>query len=142
MLKPIASVVFLAASTLVSHADPIADRQALMKENAAVMRVLAPMAQEKAPFDAATALAALQKLSEDADRMDVEAHYPAGTETGDTKAGPAIWSDREGFNAAVAKFQADAKAAVDANPQDLASFKATFGPVAENCGACHQKYRQ
>ena len=64
--------------------------------------------------------------------------FPEGSETGaDTEASPSIWSDRAGFNAAVAKFAADSAGGVE----DLDGFRAKFGQIAANCGACHKAYR-
>jgi len=137
-------ILFGAAALLVTSAasaDPITDRQNLMKERGAQMRVLAPVAQGKAPFDAAAVLDALEKLGANAQATDVDALWPAGSESGDTKSAPAIWSDMEGFKAAEKKFEDDVAAALAAKPADLAAFQAVFGPVAANCGACHQKYR-
>jgi cytochrome c556 len=113
-----------------ASADPIEDRKNIMKERGAQMRVLAPIAQAKQPFDAAAVMDALQKLQENAARIDVDALWPAGTEMGDTKSAPKIWEDMAGF-----------KAAVSANPQDLAAFQSVFGPLAGNCGSCHEAYR-
>ncbi|HWK15018.1 MAG TPA: cytochrome c [Rhizobiaceae bacterium] len=139
------SLIFLGAAALLitsaASADPIADRKSLMKERGAQMRVLGPIAQGKAPFDAAAVLDALEKLNANAQATDIEALWPAGSETGDTKSGPAIWSDREGFAAAETKLEDDLAAAVAAKPADLAAFQAVFGPVAADCGACHEKYR-
>ncbi len=132
----------LAISVAGAAAEPIADRKANMKERGGVMRVLAPVAQGKQPFDSATILDALEKLNASAQAAtDVATLYPAGTETGDTKAGPKIWSDADGFKAASDKFAAAAAAAVEAAPQDLESFRAAFGPVAAGCGTCHEAYR-
>ncbi len=123
-------------------ADPIEDRKELMKERGALMRVLGPVAQGQQPFDAATALDALEKMHANAvASADVAGLWPEGTETGDTKSAPAVWSDSAGYQAASDKFTADAAAAVAAAPQDLAAFQAAFGPVAANCSACHQTYR-
>lgn len=134
-----ASLVLVTGSAM---ADPVADRKANMKERGAVMRVLAPVAQGKEAFDAATVLDALEKMNASAQAAkDVEAYYPAGTETGDTKAAPAIWSDRAGFQKATDEFAAATQAAVDAAPQDLEAFRAVFGPVGAGCGTCHEAYR-
>jgi cytochrome c556 len=123
-------------------ADPIEDRKNLMKERGSLMRVLAPVAQGQQPFDAATVLDALEKLNANAQAgTDVAALWPAGTESGDTKSAPAIWSNAAGFQAAADKFATDAAAAVEAAPQDLAAFQAVFGPVAGNCGTCHEAFR-
>ena len=124
-------------------ADPIADRKANMRERGALMRVLAPVAQGQQAFDAATVLDALEKLSANAQAAaeNVATLWPEGSDSGDTKAAATIWSDPEGFQAANDKFAADAAAAVEAAPQDLAAFQAVFGPAAGNCGTCHEAYR-
>lgn len=125
-----------------ASADPITERKDNMKERGALMRVLAPIAQGQQAFDAATVMDALQKLNENAQAAaDIDALWPAGSESGDTKSGPRIWSDRAAFQAAADKFVADTAAAVAANPQDLPSFQAVFGPAAGNCGACHEAFR-
>lgn len=137
-------VLAISAIALVSGAalaDPIADRKALMKERGGLVGQLAPIAKGEKPFDAAAVLAALQGLAANGAKFDVEALFPAGSETGDTKASPKIWEDMAGFKAAEAKFEADVAAAIAAAPQDLDAFKAQFGAVASNCGACHQTYR-
>jgi len=133
------SAAVLAATA--ASADPIADRKAIMKDRAAELKVLGPIAQGKAPFDAATVLAELEKLGANAAKTDVDALWPAGSDTGDTKSSPRVWEDMAGFKAAMDKFKADAAAAATAKPQDLQSFQQVFGAVAANCGGCHQKYR-
>jgi cytochrome c556 len=124
-----------------AFADAITDRKDLMKERGAQMRILGPIAQGQQPFDAAVVMDALQKLNENAEATDVSVLWAPGTETGDTKSSPKIWEDMAGYQAATDKYTADTAAAVAANPQDLAAFQAVFGPVAGNCGACHEAYR-
>lgn len=136
------AAVALAAMTAGVAADALDDRQALMKERGALMRILAPIAQEKEPFDAATVLDALEKLNANAEATtDVAALWPEGSDAGDTKSSPRIWEDMAGFEAANDKFATDAAAAVAAAPQDLAAYQAVFGAVASNCGSCHEAYR-
>ncbi|MBO6719117.1 MAG: cytochrome c [Rhizobiaceae bacterium] len=132
-----ASVLMLGAT--VASADPIEDRQAVMKARGAQLRVLVPIAQEKQPFDAAAVMEALEVLAANAAATDIDVLWAPGTEGG--KSSPKIWEDRAGFQAATDKFAADTAAAVEANPQDLASFQAAFGTVASNCGSCHEGYR-
>lgn len=123
-------------------ADPITDRKDMMKERGGQMRVLAPIAQGQQPFDAAAVMAALQTLAANAERgADLDTYWPQGSDTGDTRSRAAIWEDRAGYQAASDKFKADMDAAVAANPQDLASFQAVFGPVGGSCGTCHEVYR-
>lgn len=138
----IASAVAMAFVATASQADPIQDRKNLMKERGGQMRVLGPIAQGQQPFDAAAVMAALETLNTNAQAAtDIDALWPAGTESGDTKSAPSIWANREGFKAASEKYAADVAAAVAAKPQDLQSFQAVFGPVAGNCGACHEAFR-
>ena len=131
----------LAALTLSASAqDPIAERQAKMEEMGGAMRVLVPMARGQADYDAGAALAAFVRMNDAAQGYgDL---FPEGSETGgDTRARPEIWSDREGFDAAVLAFEEDLAAAVAAEPASLDDFRPIFGMVTENCGACHEKYQ-
>lgn len=133
----------LAIATTGASADPIEQRKENMKERGAVMRILGPIAQGKADFDAATVQEALQRLDANAHAAaDVEALWPQGSDSGDTKALPAIWADFDGFKAANEKYAAAVAAAVAAAPQDLAAFQAAFGPVGAGCGGCHEPFRR
>ncbi len=86
-------------------------------------------------------LDALKTLSEDAQKIDVAALFPEGTDKGDTEASPKIWEDMAGFQAKVDKFKTDAAAALAAAPADLDALKVEFGKVAANCGGCHETFR-
>ncbi len=142
MKRLILAISTVALVSSAAFADPIADRKALMKERGGLVGgQLAPIAKGEKPFDAAAVLAALQGLAANADKFDADVLFPAGSETGDTKASPKIWEDMAGFKAAADKYKADVAAAVAAAPQDLDAFKAQFGAIAANCGACHQTYR-
>ncbi|MEO3387869.1 cytochrome c [Mesorhizobium sp. CAU 1741] len=133
----------ISLSAVAASADPIEDRQALMKERGAVMRILGPIAQGREPFEADKVLEALEELNANAQATtDVDALWPEGSDSGgDNDSAPAVWEDREGFVAATNKYAADAAAAAEAAPQDLEAFRAVFGPVASNCGSCHEAYR-
>lgn len=133
-----------AAAVLLSglaQADVIADRQVIMKDMGKSVGAVAPMVKGEKPFDAAAALAALEKLNADALKLDVDSLFPAGSDKGDTEASPKIWENKAEFVKHVEKFRADTKAAVDAKPADLDSLKPVFQKVASNCGACHQDFR-
>jgi len=134
----ISALVFAASAAI---ADPIADREALMKSFGRSVGALAPVAKGEKPFDAAEVLAALTTLNEDAQKLDVEALFPEGSTNDESTASPKIWEDKAGFQAAVDKYKADAAAAVAAAPGDLDAFKAEFGKVTSNCGTCHQAFR-
>ncbi len=70
------------------------------------------------------------------------ARFPAGSGTGDTRALPAIWSDRAGFERASANMvtQLQALRAVAA-AGDAAALPAAFQQTGATCGACHRPYR-
>lgn len=125
----------------VSHADVIADRQAIMKDFGRSLGAIAPMVKGEKPFDTDAAFAALEKINTDAQKLDVDTLFPAGSDKGDTEASPKIWEDRDDFSKHVQKMQNDAAAAVAAKPQDLDSLKTAFQRVAANCGSCHEVYR-
>mgnify|MGYP002621258309 CR=1 FL=1 len=144
-MKPFAFAAAAAALSFTvagAAADALDDRKELMKERGSVMRILGPIAQGKAPFDAAAVNEGLATLDANARRAvaEVDALWPQGSDSGDTKALPAIWADFDAFKAANGKL-AEATAA-SAAPQDLAAFQAAFGPVAASCGSCHETYRR
>lgn len=68
--------------------------------------------------------------------------FPAGSESGyDTEARDTIWSDRDGFNAALAAWSEAIDAGIAANPQSLEELKPAAGPIFKQCKACHEDYR-
>jgi cytochrome c556 len=142
MRKLLFAVSALAVISGSAFADPIADRKAIMKERGGIaFGQLAPIAKGEKPYDAAVVLAALQALDANAKKFDIDALFPAGSETGDTKASPKIWEDMAGFKAAHENYSAAVAAAVAAAPQDLAAFQPLFGAIGQGCGSCHSAYR-
>lgn len=143
MKSVVLAAAALAIATAGAAADPVEQRKANMKERGGIMRVLGPVMQGKADFDAGTVAEALARLEANARAgADVDALWPQGSDAGDTKAGPAIWTDFDGYKAAIARYGEGVVAAAAAEPQDLASFQAAFGPVAASCGSCHETYRK
>jgi cytochrome c556 len=68
--------------------------------------------------------------------------FPAGSDKGETKAAPAIWSDNSGFQKAAANLaEAAGKLAASAKAGDATAAAADFKAVGEACGACHKEYR-
>jgi cytochrome c556 len=141
MRKLVIAISMLAFAGSAAFADPILDRQALMKERGKIAGGLAKVAKGDEPFDAAAVLTQLQALQANAEKFDVDALFPKGSDTGDTTAGPKIWEDMAGFKAAEDKYLADVKAAVAAAPADVGTLKAQVGAIGSDCGTCHQGYR-
>ncbi len=133
------AVVTLSATAVIAQQDPIAARQALMKENGKHAKLGAAMAKGEAPFDLAQAKEIFVTFEQSAGKMpDL---FPDNSMTGhDTTASPKVWKDMAEFKAKFVKFGADAKAA-QASVTDIASFKTAFASMGKECGGCHKEYR-
>lgn len=141
MRKFVLAAAAIALATTAAFADVIADRQAVMKENARQVGTLVKMVKGESAFDAAAVLAALTALNNSVQKIDVAASFPAGSDQGDTTASPNIWEDPAGFQAEVDKFKAVTASAVAAPAQDLDALKAQVGTIGQTCGTCHEAFR-
>ena len=141
MRKLVLAISVLALAGSAALADPVLDRQALMKERGKIAGGLSKVVQGDEAFDAASVLAALQALQANAEKFDVEALFPPGSDDDDTTAAPKIWEDKAGFKATADKFLADVKAAAAAPPADVDTLKVQLNTIGGDCGACHQAYR-
>ena len=133
------SSVFITGVAL-AGSDPIKARHELMEDTRDAAKVIGGMLKGEKPFDADAAMAALmvwKKTATEAGDL-----FPEGSETGqDTEAKATIWTDRDGFNAALEKFSTAVDAAIAANPDNLDALKAAAGPVFKTCKGCHEGYR-
>lgn len=137
-------VLCVSAFSLIASAalaDPVEEREAIMKERGKIVGSLAPVVKGEKPFEAAQVMAALTALDANAKKLDVDAHFPAGSGGGKSEASPKIWDDIAGFKSINAKYQADVEAAVAAAPADVDALKAHFGMITKNCGTCHESFR-
>ncbi len=141
MKKSLAVFSALFMLTSVASASPVTDRQALMKDVGRSMGVLGPVMKGGKPFEAEAVQAALEQLKADAVKMDADAMFPKGSESGDTAAAPKIWEDEAGFKAEIEKFRTATAAAADAKPQDIDALRVAMKDVGASCGTCHQAYR-
>jgi len=135
-----ASILIVAMQLAVAGETPQEQRHELMEDAGGGAKTIGKMLEGENPFDAGAAMAALQTWAAVADEFG--GLFPEGSESGfDTEAKATIWSDREGFNAALQAWAEATDAAIAANPQDLESLQAAAGPVFKKCKACHQEYR-
>ncbi|MBN9063120.1 MAG: cytochrome c [Rhizobiales bacterium] len=132
----VAAVSIMAGSAWAQ--DVIAQRKQLMREQGAATAPVGRMLNGGEPFDMAKTQAALDAYLHTT--REFRSLFPAGSDQGQTRAAPAIFQDREKFDAAVAKFEADTTAAKNAI-KDEASFKAEMPKVLANCGTCHTAFR-
>ena len=133
-----AGALVAGATVALAQADVIKQRQDNRKETAATMRGIKGVIDAKGDVKTVVPMAAKLKTLE----LAFEKMFPAGSDKGETKALPAIWTDMPGFQAA--SKAADAaydKLAVAAGSGDLAAVTAAFGDTGKACGACHDKFR-
>ena len=68
--------------------------------------------------------------------------FPAGSDRGDTRSLPAVWSDHAGFlQANAATTSALQRLRTAAAGGDQAGFAQAYQETAATCGACHRTYR-
>jgi cytochrome c556 len=149
-MKLVASLALVAAAVtlcLPAHAqfakpeDAIKYRKAVMTLQGSHFGRIAAMASGRVPFDAAVA-AENAAIFETVTRLPLGG-FVAGSDKGDTRAKPEIWSDTGKFKAVGDKLNADAiklNAAVKAGNMD--GIKAAVGAVGGDCKSCHDDFRK
>lgn len=121
--------------------DAIKYRRAVMTVMANHFGRVAAMAQGKIPFDAKAA-------AENADVALAMSQLPfvaflPGTDRGETKAEPKIWSEQDKFKTTAQQMQ-DNMARLDAAARsgNLDSIKMAVGDTGKSCKSCHDSYRK
>jgi cytochrome c556 len=146
VLLAVAAVVSLgvslpAAAQFAKPEDAIKYRKAAMTMMNTHVGRLFGMANGRIPYDAKVA----------AENADIAAAvskwqfagFVEGSDLGDTRALPKIWSELDKFKAAAAKSNEDiAKLDVAARAGSLDALKAAIGEVGKSCKACHDAYRK
>jgi len=121
--------------------DAIKYRKASFTVMAAHFGRIGAMASGRAPFDAKVAAdnaAVVETLS----KLPWAAFAP-GTDKGDTRALPAVWSESARFKEGADKMQAEiAKLAAATKTGNLDNVKAAFGAAGQTCKACHDDFRK
>ena len=136
-----AATALPAAAQFAKPEDAIKYRKGAMTVMATHFGRVAGMANGKIPFDAKIA----------ADNADIAtmmsklpfAGFIEGSDKGETKAEPKIWSEMDKFKAASAKMQEEmVKLNVAAKGGNLDAIKAAVGDTGKSCKACHDNYRK
>ncbi len=126
------------ATIAMAQGDVIAERKENRKQAAAAMRAIKGIIDTKGATSGAVEQAAKLKTLE----ASFVKMFPAGSDKGETKALPAIWTDMAGFQAAnKAADVAYDKLAAAAGSGNLEALTAAFGETGKACGACHDKFR-
>lgn len=122
----------------VALGDAISDRKQNRKDTADQMKALKAVVDANGP--AAGVVAPAKKI------VDLEAtfvkEFPAGSDKGDTKALPVVWSDWKGFEASSHNLTTQAtKMAELGAAGNMDAVKAQFAEMGKACGGCHNTYR-
>lgn len=128
----------LIGSVAIAQGDPIAQRKDNRKQAGAQMKAIKAIVEAKGPASAVVPAAAKLKELQTA----FPKFFPPGSDKGDTKALPVVWTDKAGFEAAnKAEGAAIDELAAAAGSGDMAKVTAAFGNVGKACGNCHEKFR-
>ena len=130
-----------AAAQFAKPEDAIRYRKAGMTMmNVHLGRVFA-MASGRVPFDA-------KAVADNAEVATLISKLPyagfiEGSDKGDTKAEPKIWTEMDKFRAAAAKMQEEmTKLNAAAKTGNVDAIKAAAGATGQACKACHDSYRK
>jgi cytochrome c556 len=129
--------IAVGAGAAIAQGDVVNQRQTILKSFGAGVKDPGAMLRGEAPFELAKVKAALATIKDGAPKL--PALFPDASLGGTSRALPLIGQERDKFVAIYAKLGADA-AAADAAITNEATFKAEFGKVLANCGACHRSY--
>ena len=126
-------------AVVAAESNPIAARQALMKNNGRQGKIGSDMIRGKIPFELTKARAMFASFLDAANKMP---HlFPENSKTGgDTNAAPELWLHMDDFKARFAKLAAESKAAME-TVKDREGFTAAYRSVNQTCDACHERYR-
>ncbi|GAB4565938.1 MAG: cytochrome c [Rhizobacter sp.] len=130
-----------AAAQFAKPEDAVKYRKAAFTVMGAHFGRVAAMANGRVPFDAKAA-ASNAEIATMMSKLPY-AGFVDGSDKGDTKAKPEIWSERAKFDASATKMQDEmVKFNAAAKTGDLAAIKTAVGAVGQACKGCHDTYRK
>ena len=136
-----ATVALPATAQFAKPEDAIKYRKAAFTVMGTHFGRVAAMANGRIPFDAKVA-------AENAELATMMSKLPyagfvEGSDKGDTKAEPKIWTEMDKFKAAATKMQDEmAKFNIVAKGGNIDAIKAAVGETGKACKACHDTYRK
>lgn len=149
LLKPFLGMVLMAGIAGAAQAQaPFAKMEDAIKYRKNALFVmgqhfgrLGPVVKGERPYDK-------DEVAKNAAIAEQMSHLPwagfvAGSDKGDTRAKPEIWTEAAKFKAAADKMEQEmGKLAQAAKGGDLNAVKAQFGEVGKTCKGCHDAYRK
>ena len=135
------ATAFPAAAQFAKPEDAIKYRRAGMTVMATHFGRVAAMANGRIPFDAKAA-ADNAEIATFMSKLPFAGFVP-GSDKGETKAEPKIWTEMDKFRDGATKMQDEmAKLNVAAKSGNLDQIKAAVGETGKSCKACHDAYRK
>jgi cytochrome c556 len=132
------AAIVLAAGTALAQGDVIAERRAGLKRMGEHMQAMKAVVDNRGD---------VRPLAATVDDMigwyrSMPNRFPPGSDRGETRALPAIWTERANFetvnNNMVNQLQV-LRAAAAAG--DTGGFASAYGQTGQTCGSCHRPYR-
>ena len=135
-------VAALPAAAQYRNADAaIKYRQSAMSLQGNHLARVFAMANGQVPFDAKVAADNIEIIAV-INRLQFAA-FIDGSDKGNTRAKPEIWTEKDKFTAAIKKSEEDVtKLAVAGKTGNLDQIKAAAGAVGQSCKACHDAYQK
>ena len=135
------AIALPAAAQFAKPEDAIKYRKGAYTVMVAHFGRVAAMANGRVPFDAKVA-ADNAEIATMMSKLPYAGFVP-GSDQGDTKAEPKIWTEMDKFNAGATKMQEEmAKLNVAAKGGNIDVIKAAAGETGKSCKACHDNYRK
>jgi cytochrome c556 len=121
--------------------DAIKYRKSVMTVQAAHFGRIGAMVNGRVPYDAKV-VADNAAIVETMSKLPWVAFGP-GTDKGETRALPAIWTEQAKFKDGADKMQSEvAKLSAASKTGNLDAVKTAFGAVGQTCKACHDDFQQ
>jgi cytochrome c556 len=148
LLKPFLGIVLVAGIAGAAHAQaPFAKAEDAIKYRRSALFVMGqhfgrmgPVMKGERPYDKEE-VAKNAAIAEEMSKLPFDA-FVAGTDKGETRAKPEIWTQAAKFKSAAEKMQQEiSKLAQVAKGGDLNAIKAQFGETGKACKACHDDFR-
>jgi len=130
-------MTLVASAQVFAQADVIEQRQKLMKSQSAAAKAIKGAVKTK---DYATIEAKAKDLMGTADR--IVSLFPKGSDTGKTKATPAIWEKSDDFSKRAKSLSKSAgELAAAAKAGNDAEIGVKVKALGETCSSCHKQFR-
>ncbi|WP_291295800.1 cytochrome c [Elioraea sp.] len=134
----LALAAVVAVPLALAQGDVLTQRKDGFKAMAGNMEAIQRIVEGRQPT--AGAVAPARAIAEHAPR--IKTLFPPGSDSGQTRALPAIWSDRAGFDRVSDGFVTQANALVAAAESGNAgTLSSALQATGQACGVCHRPYR-